>query len=347
MYGLTSNAFCGGGSISWQECPNSAQKVGKLSAWADWRKKWHSLRQRDMVSGAYPHCTFDTFVAIGRMANTWNCYLDLEKGCPAMVDLYYAVVLGVVEGLTEFIPVSSTGHLILAGHLLGFEGAKASTFEIFIQLGAILAVVVLYKERLLRLCSVQRSVGFSGRRGILLLGLTTLPALVLGALTHRFIKEYLFTPTTVALGLGIGGVGILVVERFLPRVKKSGLDALNPRDAVVIGLYQCLALWPGMSRSACTIVGAMAVGIERETAAQYSFLAAVPLMFAATLFDLYKTLPILQGSDVPMFGVGFAVSFIAAWMAIKYFLRFLSSHTLNLFGWYRIIVALSTLWILG
>jgi undecaprenyl-diphosphatase len=264
-----------------------------------------------------------------------------------MVELFYAVILGIVEGLTEFIPVSSTGHLIVVGHLLGFEGSKAATFEIFIQLGAILAVVFLYKERFLRLCSFRMTAGFTGRRGIILLGLTTLPALLFGAVTHRFIKVYLFTPATVALGLGIGGVAILVVERFLPRVKKSGLDALNYGDAVAVGFSQCLALWPGMSRSACTIVGGMGVGIARETAAQYSFLAAVPIMFAATALDLFKSLPILQGSDVPMFGIGFGVSFIFAWLAIKFFLRFLGSHTLNPFGWYRIIVALAILLILG
>jgi undecaprenyl-diphosphatase len=179
------------------------------------------------------------------------------------------------------------------------------------------------------------------------LGLTTLPALVFGAVTHRFIKSYLFNPTTVALGLGIGGVGILAMERFLPRVKKSGLDALNYGDAVAVGLWQCLALWPGMSRSACTIIGGMAVGIERETAAQYSFLAAVPIMFAATALDLYKSLAILHGSDIPIFGLGFLVSFMSAWLAIKFFLRFLGSHTLNPFGWYRIIIALGILWILG
>jgi undecaprenyl-diphosphatase len=264
-----------------------------------------------------------------------------------MVELYNSVILGIVEGLTEFIPVSSTGHLIVVGHLLGFEGPTAATFEIFIQLGAILAVVFLYKERFLRLCTFRASSGLSGRRGLLLLGLTTLPALVFGAVTHRFIKSYLFNPTTVALGLGIGGVGILVMERLLPPVKKSGLDALNYGDAVAVGLWQCLALWPGMSRSACTIVGGMAVGIERETAAQYSFLAAVPVMFAATGLDLYKSLAVVHGSDAPMFGLGFLVSFIAAWLAIKFFLRFLSSHTLNPFGWYRIMLALGILWILG
>jgi undecaprenyl-diphosphatase len=264
-----------------------------------------------------------------------------------MMEWFNTVILGIVEGLTEFIPVSSTGHLIVVGYLLGFEGPKAATFDIFIQLGAILAVVFLYKERFLRLCTFRASAGLNGRRGLILLGLTTLPALVLGAVTHRFIKSYLFNPATVALGLGIGGVGILAIERFLPRVKKSGLDALHYGDAVAVGLWQCLSLWPGMSRSACTIVGGMAVGIERETAAQYSFLAAVPIMFAATALDLYKSLAILHGSDVPIFGLGFLVSFISAWLAIKFFLRFLGSHTLNPFGWYRIIIALGILWILG
>jgi undecaprenyl-diphosphatase len=264
-----------------------------------------------------------------------------------MIEFLQAVILGLVEGLTEFIPVSSTGHLIVAGHLLGFEGPRAATFEVFIQLGAIFAVVFLYKERFLRLCTLATSAGFTGPRGVMLLGLTTLPALVFGAITHSFIKEHLFNPTTVALGLGIGGVGIIVTERFPSQVRKVGVDVLNWRDALAVGLFQCLALWPGMSRSACTIVGGMAVGIERETAAQYSFLAAVPVMFAATVFDLYKSLPILQGSDIPTFGIGFAVSFIAACLAIKFFLRFLGSHTLNPFGWYRIIVALGILWVLG
>jgi len=263
-----------------------------------------------------------------------------------MSELLHAFVLGIVEGLTEFIPVSSTGHLIIAGHLLGFEGPKASTFEVFIQLGAILAVVLLYKERFIRLCTFEKSTGFTGLKGLLLLGLTTFPALALGAVAHGFIKAYLFTPVTVALGLGIGGVGILVMERCLPRVRKSGIDSLNWEDALAVGLYQCLALWPGVSRSASTILGGMSVGIERETAAQYSFLAAVPVMFAATMFDLYKSLRFLDGSDMPTFFIGFAVSFIAAWLAVKFFIRFLMGHTLDAFGWYRILAALGVLLIL-
>jgi undecaprenyl-diphosphatase len=262
-------------------------------------------------------------------------------------ELFAAIVLGIVEGLTEFIPVSSTGHLIVVGHLMGFTGPKAATFEVFIQLGAMLAVVVLYRVRFRRLCTFRLSTGFSGARGLIMLGLTTLPALLFGALTHGVIKEYLFTPTTVAIGLGLGGVGILLIERFLPRVTKVGLDTLTYRDAVAVGCCQCLALWPGMSRSACTIAGGMVLGIERETAAQYSFLIAVPVIFAATVLDLYKSLPILQRSDALMFAVGFIVSFLTAWWAIKFFLRFLASHTLNPFGWYRILVACTLVWFLA
>lgn len=256
-----------------------------------------------------------------------------------MMELLDAALLGLVEGVTEFIPVSSTGHLILAGHLLGFEGVKASTFEIFIQLGAILAVLVLQYKRVLALCTLRKAVGFAGPHGLALLGLTTLPALLLGGVAHGFIKAHLFNPMTVAIGLGIGGLGILLLERFLPEVRMTGLDALSWREALTVGLFQCLALWPGMSRSACTILGGMSVGIERRTAAEYSFLAAIPLMFAAAAFDLYKSLPILHMPDIPLFGVGFIVSFLAALLIVKGFLRLLGRYTLTLFGWYRLAAA--------
>lgn len=256
-----------------------------------------------------------------------------------MTDLLNAVILGIVEGLTEFIPVSSTGHLIIAGHFLHFEGAKASTFEVFIQLGAILAVVVLYKDRFLRLLHRSSSGGFAGLNGILLLGLTTAPALVLGFLAHGFIKEHLFNTLTVAIGIFVGGVAILLAERFLPAPTKRGLDSLAPKDALLVGFFQCLALWPGVSRAGATIIGEMLMGIERKTAAEYSFLAAVPVMFAATGYDLFKSLSFLQASDLPMFAVGFVVSFLAAWLAVRTFISLLSRYTLVPFGWYRIIAA--------
>jgi len=263
-----------------------------------------------------------------------------------MPELLDSLVLGVIEGLTEFIPVSSTGHLILAGHLLGFEGEKASTFEIFIQLGAILAVAFLYKERFFRLNPFNKEKGFTGIYGLTLLFLTTLPALLLGAVAHDFIKSHLFTSKTVALGLGVGGVVILLVERFLPEVKRRGVDSLTWKEALSIGLFQCAALWPGTSRSGATIVGGMMLGVERKTAAEYSFLSAVPVMLAATAYDLYKSRSFLQASDLVIFSLGFVVSFITAWFTVKWFIRLLGRYTLNSFGWYRIALALAILWFL-
>lgn len=264
-----------------------------------------------------------------------------------MMDLLNAVILGIVEGVTEFLPVSSTGHLIIAGHLLGFVGDKASTFEVFIQLGAILAVVVLYKERFFHLFDFSRTRGFAGFNGMVLLGLTTVPALIFGFLAHGFIKEHLFNTTTVAIGLGIGGVAILLAERFLPKADKHGLDSLRPKDALLIGLFQCLSLWPGVSRAGATILGGMIIGTERKTAAEYSFLAAVPVMFAATGYDLLKSRSFLEAADIPFFALGFVVSFIAAWLAVKTFIQLLSRYTLSPFGWYRIGAAILLLLILG
>ena len=277
-----------------------------------------------------------------------------------MIELLQALVLGLVEGLTEFLPVSSTGHLIVAGHLLGFEGDKANSFDIFIQLGAILAVVFLYRERFFRLLSFEKAErrqsfaaepilkeGFGGLNGIVLLGLTTLPALVFGFLAHSYIKKHLFNPTTVAIGLAVGGLAILLIERNLPKTKRFGLDSLTWREALAVGFFQCLALWPGMSRSGSTILGGMAIGIERKTAAEYSFLAAVPVMFAATAYDLLKSRSFLSAADIPLFLVGFVVSFLSAWLAIRFFIHLLANHTLKPFGWYRIAVAVIILLVMG
>lgn len=249
------------------------------------------------------------------------------------------ILLGLIEGVTEFLPISSTGHLIIAGHLFSFTGEKAATFEIFIQLGAILAVVFLYKERFLGLLQIRKREGFHGRRGILLLLLTTVPALFFGALLHGTIKEHLFTPMTVALGLGLGGMVILLAEKRLPPEKTSSLDELSWRQAFLIGFFQCIALWPGISRSAATILGGMFLGVQRKAAAEYSFLAAVPVLAAATVLDLYKSLPFLSRNDISSFALGFIVAFFSAWLAIKLFIRILSSHTLIPFGWYRIMLA--------
>jgi undecaprenyl-diphosphatase len=258
--------------------------------------------------------------------------------------VWIILLLGLVEGLTEFIPVSSTGHLIVAGQLLGFEGVKAATFEIFIQLGAILAVVVHQRHRFLGLVRPQGQGGFTGARGILLLAITTAPALVAGFLLHGLIKERLFGPGTVSIALLAGGVGILLVERFRPPTRIDEVDDLTWREALLVGLFQCLAMWPGVSRSAATIVGGLLCGVARRTAAMYSFLAAVPIMVAATLYDLIRSWSLLAASDIVPFALGFFVAFASAWAAVEFFLSLLGRFTLRPFAWYRIAVAPLIYW---
>ncbi|MBI5494215.1 MAG: undecaprenyl-diphosphate phosphatase [Deltaproteobacteria bacterium] len=261
------------------------------------------------------------------------------------MDLFLvAVLLGIVEGVTEFLPVSSTGHLILAGHALGFTGERADIFEVVIQAGAMLAVLGLYRQRLAGL--LQRGgQGFRGLRGLTALALTSAPALALGFVAHHAIKARLFNPVMVAAALLVGAAGILVVEQLRPRVQADSLDGLTPRSALGIGLFQCLALWPGMSRSASTIMGGMLLGVSRQAATEYSFLAALPIIGAATLYDLFKGVRAgsLHAADAPLFLVGLLVSAVAAWGAIRLFVRFVSVNTLRPFAVYRAGLALLVL----
>jgi len=261
-----------------------------------------------------------------------------------MSDLWVAGVLGIVEGLTEYLPVSSTGHLIVAGNLLDFSGEKASAFEVFIQLGAILAVVVLYWHRftgLIPFNKENRSAGngFSGWKGLALLALTTFPALIAGFLAHRAIKIYLFSPMTVAWALGLGGIGILLAEKFKPDADVSDIDGLTYRQALTVGLFQCLSLWPGMSRSASSIIGGLFSGLNRKVATEYSFLAAVPVMIAATSYDLYKAWHLLRVADLGFFAVGFVISFVFAALAVKTFISLVQRWSLAPYAWYRLAIA--------
>ncbi|MDC0336402.1 undecaprenyl-diphosphate phosphatase [Pseudodesulfovibrio sp.] len=255
-----------------------------------------------------------------------------------MASWYVAVILGIVEGLTEFLPVSSTGHLILTGHLLGFTGPKAETFEIVIQLGAILAVVALYWERFIGLLKTNPDKQFSGTYGVWLLFLTSLPASVIGLITHKYIKAYLFSPTTVAIALAVGAVMIFIVEGMEKTETTNSLDEITPKLALGIGLFQCLALWPGFSRSAATIMGGMLLGARRTVAAEYSFIAAVPIMFAATGYDFVKNYTLFGSGDLIFLAVGFCVSFISAWIAVKGFIYLLGKLTLRPFAIYRLIL---------
>lgn len=260
-----------------------------------------------------------------------------------MAPWYIAVLMGLVEGLTEFLPVSSTGHLILAGHLLDFTGPKADTFEIAIQLGAILAVVVLYRQRFLGLLKTDPTRPFSGPRGIFMLFLTSLPALALGFVAHKAIKEHLFGPRTVAMALFAGALLLLYAELRAKKVRRATqaatLDAVTPRLALGIGLFQCLSLWPGFSRAGATIVGGMLLGADRKTAAEYSFLAAVPVMCAAVGYDLLKSWRLFEAGDFTFLAIGFVASFVFGWAAVKGFITMLQNMTLRPFVWYRLALA--------
>jgi undecaprenyl-diphosphatase len=258
------------------------------------------------------------------------------------MELLKALLLGIIEGLTEFLPISSTGHLILAGKVLRFEGPVAETFEIFIQLGAILAVVVLYWPRFIALLdfghSEDKNSGFSGITGVMKLFVGCLPAFVLGALLHKLIKTHLFGPTTVAAALVFGGLVMIAVEKRARPVPCRSLEDISYGKCLTVGFFQCFALWPGISRSGATIVGSMLVGIDRTLAAEFSFLLAVPVMTAAVGFDLLKSLSILSLSDVPLFVLGFVAAFMFAMLAIRFFIALLNRWTLVPFGIYRIVL---------
>lgn len=257
--------------------------------------------------------------------------------------LLIALFLGLVEGATEFLPISSTGHLILAGWLVGFQGSKAAAFEVFIQLGAILAVLCVYRQKFWKLLTNRSVTQFSGRRGLLLLSITTIPALIFGYLMHGVIKQYLFNPTTVAIGLVLGGIAMLIIEYRPQKRTTLSLDGLTSKQALGIGLAQILALFPGVSRSGATIMGGLTLGISREAAVEYSFLAAVPVMLAATGYDLLKALPNLSGSDVPFFAIGLFSAFISALAVMRWLLIYVRRHNFVPFAWYRIALGIIVL----
>lgn len=256
-----------------------------------------------------------------------------------MDNLFVAFILSIVEGLTEYLPVSSSGHLILASNLLGFVGEKADTFNVVIQLGAIMAVVVLYWERFWGLLQPKPYVRFAGMRGIFLLFLTCLPACILGLLLHSTIKHYLFTPTTVLMALVVGAIMMIVVERRKFRPTCVTLDEMTPKMALGIGCFQCLSLWPGFSRSASTIMGGMVLGARRKVAAEYSFIAAVPIMIAATGYDMLKSWHLFTAADIPFFAVGMVGAFVSALIAIKAFVALVGRVTLVPFAVYRLLLA--------
>jgi undecaprenyl-diphosphatase len=250
--------------------------------------------------------------------------------------LLSAFILGIIEGLTEFLPVSSTGHLILAGQLLGFNDDKGKVFEIAIQFAAILAVVWEYRARLGHALVSVTSDPASQRLATNLI-VAFLPAAVLGFLFLKEIKTYLFNPIVVASALIIGGVLILWAERRKHVVRADTVDDMTWRDALKVGFAQALAMIPGTSRSGATIIGGLFFGLSRKTAAEFSFFLAIPTMFAATSYDVYKNWHLFSVNDIGMFAVGGAASFVSALLAVRGLIRFISRHDFTVFAWYRIV----------
>lgn len=279
-----------------------------------------------------------------------------------------AVILGVIEGLTEFLPVSSTGHLILAGHALGFTGTLASSVEISIQLGSILAVIVYERTKIVGLLGAAlqeqaelrvmlRSPMDIGSKGVLQksftahtslwfilgLGVAFLPAALVGFFAHGWIKTHLFTPQSVAASLIVGGAIILIVEARQPAGRIIYLQSVGLRSAWLVGLAQCASLIPGMSRSGATIVGGLLAGLDRKVATEYSFFLALPTMIAATIYQMLKSQAQFTSQDYVALGLGLIVSFFVAWIVIAAFLSFVQRHTLRVFAYYRMLLGVCVL----
>ena len=247
-----------------------------------------------------------------------------------------ALILGLVEAASEFLPISSTGHLIIVGDFLRFTGAQAEAFEIFIQLGAILAVLWVYRERFLDIV-INLDWDRQVQRLVLNLAIAFLPAALLGLFLHSYITRYLFNPVTVAAALVIGGLVILLVERYAHSGRVQCVDAMTWRDALVIGVAQSIALFPGVSRSGATIMGGMVGGMSRFAATEFSFFLAVPTMFAATFYSLYKQWSLLSLTDIPVFAVGFIAAFLGGLVVVRFLLAYVGQHSFAPFAWYRII----------
>ncbi|MBP9652754.1 MAG: undecaprenyl-diphosphate phosphatase [Rhodocyclaceae bacterium] len=256
--------------------------------------------------------------------------------------LLHALILGIVEGLTEFLPVSSTGHLILAGDLLGFNDERGKLFEIVIQTGAILAVCWEYRARL---GAVAAGLGrdAAARRFVANLAIAFLPLAVLGLLFGKAIKAHLFQPVPVALAFIAGAFIILWAERREHVVRIHSVDELTWQDALKLGFAQAFALIPGTSRSGATIIGGLLFGLSRKAATEFSFFLAIPTLFAASAYQLWKERHLLDGDDIGMWAVGFVSAFVSAFLCVRWLLRYISTHDFSLFAWYRIVFGLVVL----
>lgn len=253
------------------------------------------------------------------------------------METWQVILLGVIEGLTEFIPVSSTGHLLLVGHFLGFD-SPGKTFEVLIQLGAILAILTIYFAKLWRI-ALALPTDPRARRFVFAILLAFLPAAVIGVMAHGFIKAVLFeSPALVCTSLIIGGIILLIVDRMPLTPRYTDAMDFPPRMAFAIGIVQCVAMIPGVSRSGATIVGSLLMGTDKRSAAEFSFFLAMPTMTGAFAYDLYKNWSTISSADTAAIALGFVVSFLAAVVVVRYLLDYVSNHGFGLFAWWRIIV---------
>ncbi len=255
-----------------------------------------------------------------------------------LVKLLQAALIGVLEGFTEFLPVSSTGHILLLEELLGFEGPPGKVFELVIQFGAILAVLWLYRIKLWQVATGALRADPVAMRFIAVVVVAFLPAAIVGVALHRFIKSMLFSPWVVAVALIVGGIAILFIERHAPRPRIKAVDDLRLRTALQIGICQCLAMIPGVSRSGATIMAARVFGVDRAAAAEFSFFLAIPTMLGATVYDVFRNWSTL-GTDAAgwsLIAVGFVAAFLTALAVVSSLVRFVSRHGFQIFAWYRI-----------
>jgi undecaprenyl-diphosphatase len=252
--------------------------------------------------------------------------------------IWKTVLIGIVEGLTEFLPVSSTGHIILAEEVLHFQGPPGKVFEIVIQLGAILAVCVLYRAKILAtVTGVLRRDRVATRFATAVI-VAFLPAVVIGVALHKYIKELLEKPVVVAVALIVGGIAILVIEKLAQRPRVKSVDDIDWKTALFIGICQCLAMVPGVSRSGATIMAARVFRVDRATAAEFSFFLAIPTMLGATVYDLMKNWSTLNGSGAGLIILGMVVAFFSALIVVQAFVAFISRHGFGVFAWYRIAI---------
>lgn len=257
-----------------------------------------------------------------------------------------AIIIGIVEGVTEFLPVSSTGHMIIVGHMLGFTGQLADVFSVFIQLGAILSVIFLYRAKF-RYFFTKEGWQIGRGFGVWHVAAGIVPVMLIGYFAHSLIKEYLFSPFTVAIGLVLGGLLMIAAERCTAarlEYLQDDLEKLTLAQAAFVGAFQILSLWPGFSRSGSTISGGLFAGLSRQAAAEFSFIIAVPLMFVACVYDLMKNFAGLSMNDIAILAVGFLVSFVVAYFLILWFIGFLNRSSLTAFAYYRIFLAGVTMW---